>query len=426
MVKQRIPDIDFDKFVLGEIKDLFDEGKIKINTEYQRGDIWTSQQRIELIKSIENSYSIGILVLFVNEKKEFEILDGQQRLLTINKYLKDELKDLEKVEIKKYSKLNKQDKILIDSYCIYYLKLKSFNEETKEEDISQTFLRLQEGSPLNKAEKINAHRGLFKDTFRKLRETHPFFNLLEPDKRFRLRLLAAEFLLLELKSDLKNKVFPGLTLNDFKNVINEYRKKISERKIKFLNGNLHFLNNSLNNLLTARPFRDLISFYLLISYLRENKAENKNLLDEFRNFTEEFLKNLHSFSIYDQSPPSNLTQNLFDKYKKYKQEARKATSPDSIKYRFEFVLEEFNRLNPFIKKDKKRLHDTSQKRTLFFRQKGLCPKCKKRLDFRFTSSDHKIAHFKGGKTDSLKEAQLLHESCHRRLEKRRKKINKQS
>ena len=53
----------------------------------------------------------------------------------------------------------------MDSYCIYYLKLKSFDEESKEEDIFQTFLRLQEGTPLNKAEKINAYRGKFKETF---------------------------------------------------------------------------------------------------------------------------------------------------------------------------------------------------------------------------------------------------------------------
>ncbi len=35
---------------------------------------------IELINSINKRYSIGVLVLFINESGQFEILDGQQRL----------------------------------------------------------------------------------------------------------------------------------------------------------------------------------------------------------------------------------------------------------------------------------------------------------------------------------------------------------
>ena len=80
MPKQTVPDIDFDKFVLAEIPKLFSNGKILINEQYQRGDIWKHSQKIELIRSIINRYSIGVLVLFVNEHDQYEILDGQQRL----------------------------------------------------------------------------------------------------------------------------------------------------------------------------------------------------------------------------------------------------------------------------------------------------------------------------------------------------------
>src|SRR5690606_12362008 len=143
--KQTVPDIDFKKFVIAELPDLFENQKIKINHKYQRGDIWKTRQQIELITSINKRYSIGALVLFINDDGQFEILDGQQRLLTIKKYLKNELKLID-TEIEPYSELNMQDKALLDAYCIYYLKLKSHDPETKEEDIVQTFLRLQEGS----------------------------------------------------------------------------------------------------------------------------------------------------------------------------------------------------------------------------------------------------------------------------------------
>jgi len=419
MVKQKVPDIELGKFVLGEISTLFSENKIKINSEYQRCDVWSHQQQVELIRSIENRYSIGVLVLFINSNQQYEILDGQQRLLTIKKYIEDKL-DLNNTGIKKYSELTQQEKILLDAYCIYFLKLKSFSEETKEEDITQTFLRLQEGTPLNKAEKINAYRGKFKDTFRKLREEEKIFSMLGKEKRFRWRLLAAEFLLLELESDFENKTFPSLDLEKFKEVLKKYSTTISENKIRNVKGNLDLLTASLNNMLSALNARELISFYLLMSYLRKTKANNTNLINEFKIFAEDFMKNLNSFSIYDSNPPEGMDEQLFKKYKNYKELARKATTSDSLKARFEFLVKEFERMHPFIEKDKKRLHDAEQKRTLFFKQKGICPVCKKELKFEESTSHHIIAHSKGGKTDDLDNAVLVHDKCHKRLEKMNK------
>ena len=190
MPKQKVPDIDFKQFVIAELPELFKAGKIKINYEYQRGDIWKRKQQMELITSINKRYSVGVLVLYINDANQYEILDGQQRLLTIKKYLDGKL-DLSGTDIEPYSELNTQDKALLDAYCIYYLKLKSHDQETKEEDIVQTFLRLQEGTPLNKAEKINAYRGAFKDAFREIREKHPIFGYLGNEKRFSYRQLDA-------------------------------------------------------------------------------------------------------------------------------------------------------------------------------------------------------------------------------------------
>ncbi len=166
-------DIQFNKFVLAEIPRLFESNTIYINEEYQRGDIWKPSQKVELIRSILRGYSIGVLVLFVNDRGQYEILDGQQRLLTVRNYLAGTL-DLMESDIPEYSGLEFGEKTLLDAYCIFYLKLKNHDPETKEEDIVQTFLRLQEGTPLNKAEKINAYRGVFKDTFRSARESSIF------------------------------------------------------------------------------------------------------------------------------------------------------------------------------------------------------------------------------------------------------------
>jgi len=420
MPKQTIPDLHFDYFVLDEIPQLFSSGKIYINKEYQRGDVWKHGQKIELIRSILNRYSIGVLVLYVNDQGQFEILDGQQRLQVILQYLSDKL-DLANTDIPRYAKLGFREKTLLNAYCVFYLKLKSHDPDTKEEDIVQTFLRLQEGTPLNKAEKINAHRGLFKNTFRQARDQNPFFSYLGKEKRFRWRQLAAEMLLIELESDFQRKNFPNLDLPTLIRAVKAYEKNIPRAKVRSFESNLDFLHSSLNIILTAFTPREAIAFYLLASYLRKNKADNSALQNEMAEFAKEFLKNLNSFSIYDDKPPEGMTKALFNLYKKFKQESKILTTPDSLCNRLEIMIAEFNRLHPIIMKDPKRLHDAEQKRILFFRQRGLCGECGKEMRFEATSAHHVIAHSKGGDTGDLRHAMLLHLKCHQKLEKRLRK-----
>jgi hypothetical protein len=415
MPKQTVPDIDFKKFVIAELPELFKKNKIKINYDYQRGDIWKQQQKIELINSINKRYSIGVLVLFINDVGQYEILDGQQRLLTIHKYLEDKI-DLSKTDIELYSQLNTQEKALLDAYCVYFLKLKSHDPDSKEEDIVQTFLRLQEGTPLNKAEKINAYRGAFKDEFTTIAGEHKIFTFLGKEKRFRFRQLAAELLAIELEGDFKNLIFPSLDQQTLISIIKKYEKLVSPKKLKFFKGNLDYLVDSLTYLLTGFSIREVVSFYLLVSYLRQNRSENANLKNELAEFAKLFLKNLNSFSIYDLKPPKGMAAKEFSKYKLYKQEAKILTTPESIKARLQILIEEFDRLHGIIIKDTKRLHDTEQKRILFFRQQGLCVLCKKPLEFKASSSHHVVAHGQGGKTDDLNQAVLLHERCHANFE----------
>lgn len=426
MPRQKVPDIQFGQFTLGEIPALFHENKIFINADYQRGDIWKQRQKIELIESIRNSYGIGVLVLYINDNGQFEILDGQQRLLAINQWLNDRL-EVEKTNIPKFSEMNEQERYLLNAYCVYYLKLKSYDPESKEEDIIQTFLRLQEGTPLNKAEKISAYRGEFKDTFKSIREEHKVFEYLGVEKRFRWRQLAAELLLIELEGDFERKSFPELDLKSLENAAKKYKKDIPKNHVKSLKANLDFLHSSLNIMLTAFQPRELVAFYLLASYLRRNKAGKDGLANEFHEFAKEFLMNLNSFSIYDLKPPKGMSGKIFNKYKLYKQQSKILTTGESLKSRLEIILEEYQRLHPFIIKDRQRLFDAEQKRTLFFRQKGICPVCNKEMVYgKETSTHHENAHADGGSSNDLENAVLVHINCHKRIEKRVKKHGKES
>ncbi len=232
-------------------------------------------------------------------------------------------------------------------------------------------------------------------------------------------------LLIELESDFLKKNFPELDLDALKNAAKKYEKDIDAKKVKFFTGTLDLMYSSLNIILTAFQPREVISFYLLTSYLRHRKADNTNLINELSVFAKEFLKNLHSFSIYDTEAPEGMDEEIFKSYLRYKQESKILTTSDSLRNRLEIMIDEFNRIYPFITKDPKRFHDVEQKRTLYFRQEGICPVCNKSMKFgKEVTAHHDIAHAAGGKTDDIDNAVLLHEVCHRRLHKKLEKEKK--
>ena len=93
----------------------------------------------------------------------------------------------------------------------------------------------------------------------------------------------------------------------------KYERKISRQKLTFYRGNLDYMERSLNMFLGAFDFRDIISFYLLISYLRKKRAGNQNLQNEYAVFARIFMQKLNMFSIYDIKPPKGMTKEEFER-----------------------------------------------------------------------------------------------------------------
>jgi len=406
----RVPHLEFEHFSIKEMKDLWDKGKILINEEYQRSFIWKPYQRRDLIESIMKGFSMGVLVIWENKKGQFEILDGQQRIKTIIRYLDGEFKNNEK---KEFDDLTITEQSEIEGYSVYYLKLQS---ALKEEEISDIFTRLQEGTPLNTPEKVNAFRGKFRESFMDAFFKNTKFFERVKNYRFRARFLAAQFLLLELETDYDRKLFPSMGYLDFKNTNEKYKKEIPSKKLTMYNTYINFLGTFLYNEIRAISYRDWISLYLLASYLHKKQANKEGLGVYFREFALEFLKNLTSFSIYDTSPPRGMDQKMFRKFMNYKQFGRKATLSDSIEKRFNIILSEYKRFHPFKYKDTIRLFNEEQKIRVYFKQRGLCAFCKKPLSFQEAESHHKFDYSKGGRT-KMQNAQMVHHTCHIEIHK---------
>ena len=80
-------------FVYNELegKGLFGlSGKLTIQPEYQRNYLYASdggKKEVAVIKSILKSYPIGLLYFNKVKEDKFEVLDGQQRITSIGRYL---------------------------------------------------------------------------------------------------------------------------------------------------------------------------------------------------------------------------------------------------------------------------------------------------------------------------------------------------
>jgi hypothetical protein len=131
-------------------------GKLTIQPEYQRNYIYADGVRdARVIESILKGYPLGLI--YFNkpdpDKPDLEVLDGQQRITSIGRYVKDKfsIKDENGMEqIFKNIAIDKKEKILSTKLLIYEC-------EGTESEIKEWFKTINiAGVPLNNQELLNA------------------------------------------------------------------------------------------------------------------------------------------------------------------------------------------------------------------------------------------------------------------------------
>lgn len=81
------------KDVLKDYKDLQEEGvtayggKLDIRPKYQREFVYKDKQRDAVIETIKKGFPLNVMYWMVNGKDKYEVLDGQQRTISIGQYL---------------------------------------------------------------------------------------------------------------------------------------------------------------------------------------------------------------------------------------------------------------------------------------------------------------------------------------------------
>ncbi len=154
-----------DGFVYNELegKGLFGlGGKLTIQPEYQRNyiykDIDGGKKEQAVIHSLLNEYPLGLIYFNKVAKDKFEVLDGQQRITSIGRFVTNKFAIMDNGNPKNFDSLpaDQQAKIRGSKLLIYEC-------EGKESEIKEWFQTINiAGVPLNPQELLNAiYSGLF-------------------------------------------------------------------------------------------------------------------------------------------------------------------------------------------------------------------------------------------------------------------------
>ncbi len=148
-----------DGFVYNELegKGLFGlSGKLTIQPEYQRNYIYSSdggKKEIAVIESILKGYPIGLIYFNKVNEEKLEVLDGQQRITSIGRFLTDKFAIKDQNGMEQYFTgiaADKQAEILETKLTIYEC-------EGTESEIKEWFKTINiAGVPLNEQELLNA------------------------------------------------------------------------------------------------------------------------------------------------------------------------------------------------------------------------------------------------------------------------------
>jgi hypothetical protein len=391
------------------------------NPEYQRSDAWKPEKRQKLLESIFKELSIGILYIRKQENNDkFEILDGQQRIQTIKKFLNGEINtpaSLRGFADKNYADLEKDNRRLPGflDFPIWYIPIYGGTED----EVADIFIRLQEGQPLNTPEKLNAIQSSMKPFVIDASKHKTFKDSNVDEFRFAHRLLAAQCIYFYLNSKPPKKEFPNPPR--YKELYDMYQKwkgeNISNRLHKEIFGTLDFIYQSLKSeIKVIKKKGDITVLFELANYVKNNLALPHEV---FRATITNFITEVENAEIKNDKPTNS--------YEEYKQLRSSGATKENFTRKFELILMEFEKIENLVKKDSQRFPDWGTTLRVYYRDNRICSYCGKLVDFNDISIDHVEQHQKGGSTKDIKNLRLVHKGkCHDALEKQKVKVKNNS
>jgi len=394
------------------IGSLFARLKNKINLSderFQRSAVWTLKQEQFLIDSIIKKYDIPKIYFWdlENERSEYKysVVDGQQRLTTIFKFLNNEFplskEFTPELAGKFYSDLDEdlQDEIYNYELTIVYI------ENATEDDIKDLFLRLNNGTSLKAQEKRtnlggNLARFIIEMSKDKIFSKVPFKN-----KHRDYEQIIAQCVKLELENGPTNT--QGRYLDEmYKNEKDFDSNSTTAKKLKKVLTYMYNIFKEEDKVPELKRF-NFISLYLMISQMID-KFVLTDKEELFKTFIVEFWQEL---TRYRKQEITDSNRNLdFDEFIQFI--SSRTDSLESIKGRHEILLKLFLLKNPTLELyDNNRNFTEEQRLTIYRRDKAICWHCNLHVDWKDFEADHRpIPWSKGGKT-TVENGVCAHKIC---------------
>lgn len=375
--------------------------------EVQRELVWTKSQNQLLIDSLFKDFDIPKIYfrdIETDGKRVYAVIDGQQRLNAIFSFILDgyelplDADDVEgeKVAGKKWSQLSSSLQIQFFNQSIDVVHLIGYTDE----EIDETFLRLQNGTPLKAAEKRRAIAGNMRNVVSELARHDIFKNLCSfANQHFAFEDVTAKVFKQIIDGKASNisaqalkrmyEQNPHITADD--KVAKETKKAFDFIKKAFKNtGHPHLKRYAVIDLA-------VIANSLLKVYDLSNYAEK---------FGEAFLKFSNERILNTEKPEDEQDQRLI----RYSNTTR-GDSLEYLEYRQkvlkEYILEEM----PYLElKDQNRIFTPDQRAVIYRIGKGKCAMCGIEVSEESFEADHIKPWSKGGRT-IIANGQILCSAC---------------
>lgn len=382
--------------------------RARINPEpdYQRPSVWTTKQKQLLIDSILRGYDIPKMYWHrlknpEEENYEFAVIDGQQRLRTVWEFcggkfaLPKDTDTIDGIEVAKkhYADLDFNLRSSFDIYSFDVVIVEDAIQNEKGDEITDMFLRLQNGTTLKAQEKRNAMPGNMKDFIKDISKHQFFENCKFNNLRFAYDHIAAQMVCLEIAGEPTNVKDADLNKIYKKNTTFDKTTDDIAKRVK----------RTLDFLLRAFPERteELERYNTITLY-----SISSTLVQRYVHAGTEVL--LHDWFIqFETQRRDNETKNEDDRNPElvdYRRLISYSTdSVESIKSRLEFLQKRFFLAHPKIELLDNNRNFTSEQRLAIYRKfDGLCQlktHCNgEKLMWDNWHADHIDAHSKGGKT----------------------------
>ena len=259
--------------------------------EWQRQQVWGQSKKQNLIDSILRGWKLPKFYFLKTsqEPEEFEVVDGQQRLVAIFEFFANDLplspSSVEMFGAEYYRDLPDSLSDGFDDYEIEYDVI----EDATDDEVREFFQRLQDGLPLTSSERLNSIPSKLRDFSAQLAE-HSFFKnkVTASDKRYGHFDIIAKAAAIEIDG-----IGVGLRFDDLRAVFESqanfsYQSNVAKR----LQTAVNFLDSAFDQSSPYLRNRTVVQSLITLTSRLTGSGETVGREKKFKEFIRSFMEEL--------------------------------------------------------------------------------------------------------------------------------------